>query len=151
MAGTSGGSQQCDIDDDCTHIEWWIPNPRFQVDPSSDSIWGNEWTPNGQVAVTVNGTLVPESPFDLDNNGNLGTGISVDLQAADEVVFTDTIDPTITKDHTITSLTIDGIDETTNTVWGSAAVGSDVWVGIHGESDVERSVTATDGTWSVER
>ena len=134
VAGTSGGSQQCDTDDDCTQFHWQIANPQFQVDPSSENLWGNEWTPDGQVTVTVNDAEVPGSPFELDENGNFGTGFdpsTLDFTAGDIVTV---FDGTTTKTHTITSLKITGVDHVSDTVSGLAEPGTTIDVWVHGSA-----------------
>ncbi|GAH34863.1 unnamed protein product, partial [marine sediment metagenome] len=131
-AGSNGYASQCDPDNDCTQIHWQIPNPQFQVDPSSENIWGNQFEPNSDLTITVDDVGVPGSPHGTDEGGNFGIGFdptTLNLTAGDVVsVF----DGTTTKFHTITNLTITGVDHSSDTVSGMAEPGSNVDVWDHG-------------------
>ena len=150
--GSSGRAITLDEFGNTTELSWHISAAQFQVDPSSENLWGNEWQPNSSVTVTVNGVAVPGSPFDTDEWGNFGTGFDpseLDLAAPDYVVVTD---GTTTKDHTIAGLTVDSVDPVTNVVSGTAGASSDVWVNIHNDpGNTGRTVTANEfGAWSTD-
>ncbi len=150
--GDSGAAQQCDADNDCTRLDWHVPDPRLYVDPTAETLWGNDFVPGSSVVVTVDTLAVPGSPFIADRWGNFEAVFGaqqLDLAAGAVVNVSD---GNHSKGHTITALTVTSVDDDTNVVAGYAAIGSDVWVDVHGQADVGRTVTADPATgyWTTD-
>ncbi|MFC1996521.1 PhnD/SsuA/transferrin family substrate-binding protein [Chloroflexota bacterium] len=136
--------------DASTYVSFDIPNPQFQVDPSGGSFWGNEFEPDGQLTIVVNGFPVPGGPYFADGGGNFSIWIDpadLDLQAGQEVSV---YDGTTTKTHTITNLLITGVDHTTDTVMGLAEPGTTVDVWEHSSGVSMQVVAGPDGFWQVD-
>ena len=143
--GSNGGAEQGDDDGDSTHIAWQISNPTVNVDPRNDGVWGDGWTPNGEVTISVND--VEHSTLLADDYGNFGEGwdlMGLDLVADDKVEATQ---GDVTKTHMVTSLAITGIDVDTEIMTGTADGPFDVWV--H-DTDAWRHLDHAGGGWSID-
>ncbi|NNF65462.1 MAG: hypothetical protein HKN07_14550, partial [Acidimicrobiia bacterium] len=148
--GDGGYAQRSDDDGDSTNFDWRVRKPEFKVDPFTDTMWGQEFLPNGSVTVTVDGTDAPGSPFAADGWGNFGAGFGpeLDLQFGDVVIVTD---GATTKDHTVFNVAVASVDAETNVVAGTTDPNSDVRVDIHGQWEAARTVTANgSGNWSTD-
>ncbi len=148
--GSSGIAILLDEQGNSTERSWYISNAHFNVDPTSEMLWANEFLPNTELFVTVSGVDVPGSPFMTDEWGNFDTSrVEWDpnnprsFEPGDFVVVTDN---TTTKDHTVTNLTVDLVDPDTDTVSGTADAGSEVCLDVWDWG--QDCVIATDGTWS---
>lgn len=92
QAGTHIVPEQRDEDGDETDVESGVPQPRFQVDPDSDFVWGQEWPEGATVTISVyddieltnllHGTAAPverwgDSFWDVGFNADLGYDVVV--------------------------------------------------------------------------
>lgn len=158
-SGASGGYEQWDDDGDCTAVYWSIPYAETYVDPAADKITGADWWPGASVHVTVNLPGTPQAP-DWETtvtaeDGTWSTGAiggSIDITAGAVVTASD---GDFDKSHVVTQLTVDGVDTSTDTIWGHAAAGSSVWIRVWPNdgswAQVQRTVTADgDGHWTVD-
>jgi hypothetical protein len=142
VAGSNGNSGQCDTDNDCTNAGWWIPNAQFTVNPADNSIGGNEFAPNHEVSITVNGTPVPGPAIMTDEGGNFQVGWDPFVLNIEATNVVSASDGTTTKSHTVTGLVVTGVDEATGVVSGMAEPGSTVDVWIHDDTGTNLTVTA---------
>ena len=155
VPGTAGAVAEADSDGDQTQVDWRVPAPQFGVDPVGDQVWGGDWLPDASITVSVTAPVVAGPWFATpDEYGNFNLDLSGvhDLVAGETVLVTDVID---SKDHTVTGLALTDVDVDTETVSGTAALGSSVWVNVHnaGSEDVE-AVASVDlgsgiGVWST--
>jgi hypothetical protein len=142
--GSDGYAHQCDIDNDCTQIDWHIPNPRFIVYATWDDVEGIDWEPDSFVTVEVHGV-----PTDVptDEGGNFYQGIDENIVPGDIVTVTQ---GAVSKSHVVTELAITEVDPDTDMVSGIAAPGSELYAWVH-YTDVWRHETAApDGSWSAD-
>ncbi len=147
VAGTNGGTQQCDDDGDCTTVGWGLINPVVNVDVRNDGLWGHGWTPNSTVTITINST--EHSTLPTDPEGNFGDGwdpAGLDLAAGMTVVVADGAS---TKTHVVTPLAITGIDPDTDIITGTATPdgGFDIWV--HDTNAWRHVDTDSAGNWAI--
>jgi hypothetical protein len=134
---TSGAVFQCDVDDDCTVVQWRIPS-RITVDPQNNQIWGREWPAGDPVKLTIEDPDTPASPDHTDSQ----IASAGDIWAFNNVHFNMNLVPfqlepdqivtlqsgAITKTLTVTHLTVASSDADTDTVTGTAVQGSIVQV-----------------------
>jgi hypothetical protein len=144
---------QTDTDGDTTHRSMTAPplpnSARFSVDAGWEDyatmLWGDGWAPNGTVTITVSDGTTGHT-FEATTNSQGGfwaETFSWGLRSGHIVTVTDGI---TTKDHTVTALTVTGVDAATETVSGTAAQSSQVTVAINGGP--VRTVTADNkGNW----
>jgi hypothetical protein len=120
------------------------PEPIITVDAHTDGLWGDHWSALIGITVTM-GTDTWDTT--TDENGNFWFDLRpFDVQAGQTFTATD---GTTTKEHTVFSLAITGVDDVENVVSGTADAGTEVWVDVHGVPDVGRTVIAdiTTGIW----
>ncbi len=150
MAGDNGNAQQEDEDRDSTFVNWRVDQPNFNVDPHHNNLWGHEWPAGAELAVTIGSPSDPDwedsthanewGDFDLDVRG-------FNIQAGDLVSVTDSI--TI-KEHIVTYLTITEVNPDDDTISGTAAPDSWIFVDVFDEH-VYRDVQADgDGYWTAD-
>jgi hypothetical protein len=144
--GSNGGAEQCDVDGDCTHVDWQLDNPSFGVDPHHDGLWGDQWAPDDQVTIWIND--IEHSTLPTDEWGTFGNDwdpMGVDIVAGDDV---DVTQGDVTKTHHVTSLEITSIDVDTDIMTGVADGPFDIWV--H-DTDAQRHVDHDGvGEWTVD-
>jgi len=146
---SDGGSQQIDSDGDSTGV-WWA-SPRFQVAPDDDWVqsWSG-WAPGATISLTIEDAsgVVYSASQTADAHGNFHFSLwdVFDLQRGHVVTVSD---GTTTKTHTVTNLFVDGVDVTTDTVFGRADAGTSVDVWVHGDGNV---TVAADGSghWTAD-
>ncbi len=146
---SEGSSQQTDDDGDSTWI-WWT-GPRIQAAPDDDwvSSW-SRWTPGTTISLTIedgSGVVYSDSQTsDADGNFNFNLWDVFDLQRGHVVSVSD---GTKTKTLVVADLYVDGVDVTTDTVFGRAAAGGMVDVWVHGDGGL---TTTTDGSgnWTAD-
>ncbi len=139
-AGANILALEWDDDSDHTGVYWQIPNPKIGIRPAEDRIEGWEWELGAIVDIEIDDPGTPESPdysdtvevvqADWDPNQttlDLQLWDVYDIKPGDIITATD---GTLTKAHTVTSLTMDIADVDTDTVAGSADPGSrvDIWI-----------------------
>jgi basic membrane protein A and related proteins len=131
VRGVSGVVEYHDDDGDVTHVDWDVPNPHFNVNPESNSIWGHDWPPNAGVNVFVGDTDDPDVdvvvPTDEWGNFSLDDLGGYDIVPGDVVTVTD---GETSKVHVVTELRDIEVDVTADVVSGWAAPHSelDVWI-----------------------
>jgi hypothetical protein len=143
---SDGGSSQTDEDGDATGV-WWA-SPRFQVAPVDDWVQSvRPWTPGTNITLTIQeGSSVVYTDSQMtntDGNFNFNFGGVFDLQRGQVVTVSD---GTITKSHTVTSLYVDGVNVTADTVFGRADAGTTVDVWVHGDGN-QTATTDGSGNW----
>jgi multiple sugar transport system substrate-binding protein len=137
--GTEGSLKVFDGDQDMTHVDWRVPNPRFSVQFPWNEVHGYEWPMGANVALTIddpsNGQGVDYSqtktvgtdnfrpPFDTWIGFQL---VDFTVKPGDIVTMTD---GTTTKTHVTQELTVTNVDPAADTVSGTAAAGTDVQFG----------------------
>ncbi|MDH3294533.1 MAG: hypothetical protein OER95_09465, partial [Acidimicrobiia bacterium] len=149
VPGDNGNSSECDDDRDCTYAGWRVAFPTFEVDPTTDNIWGAEFLPNTELTITVGGVTVPGGPYSTGEEGGFGDGwdrLPVDVAPGTVVTVSD---GETTKAHTVSNLAVTSVDVDTNIVAGTATPDAMIQVEIHGL--LSRMVTADSaGNWSVD-
>jgi hypothetical protein len=143
--GSSGLAIIIDLVGNTTELSWRISAAQFQVDPSSESMWGNEFAPNSPVTIKVNGADVPGPGITTDDGGNFQVGWDPDALNIVAGNVVSVFDGTTTKLHTVTGLVVTGADEASDVVSGMAEPGSTVDVWVH-DTDVNLTATACDIT-----
>jgi hypothetical protein len=151
--GTEGNANQCDEDGDETHIYWYVPNPRFNIDPQANDLWGHDWEPYEEISITIDYAAGGQDSFteELSEYGdfwiNLWEKYSCDVSAGDTITLDD---GTTTRTHVVMNLTVDSVNPAANSVSGYAEPNSDVLVEIHGHDPdyyvVEELWVKADGT-----
>ena len=150
--GTEGEARQSDEDNDGTAIPWRVPDTSFRVDPHTQEVWGWDWEPSTTVDIWVGDPGAPDhhETVDTDEWGNFGTTLAYDIAVGDDLTVDDGV---LFKQHTVTALTVDGVDPDTDTVWGYAEPGSMIDVSIYTDwGGVSRQVMADEssGDWSAD-
>jgi hypothetical protein len=146
---SDGGSQQVDTDGDSTWV-WWT-SPRFQVAPVDDWIeaW-SPWTPDATITLTIedgSGVVYADSQTSNSEGGfKFHLWDKFDIHRGHDVTISD---GTTTKTHTVTNLYVDSINVIAETISGRADAGSDVFVWVHGNGDLDITTDST-GTWTAD-
>jgi hypothetical protein len=125
IVGTFGWAVQGDTAGNETCIRWNVPYPpSIGVYPQSNYIYGNNWTPNAPVTLTIGENQWTEVSYDW---GGVSFNVSpFDIQPGQLVHMTD---GTHTSTHTVTNLRVTSVDPSTDKVCGTAEQGSEVEVG----------------------
>ena len=127
VRGIGGGSNQCDVDGDCTFDHWHVPYPRITVDPGTDNVWGDDFLPNTSIEVRAGAEAMTTTS---DDNGHFDLHYTaLDLHAGLPIVANDGTTIVI---HEITNLTITDVAEAANTVTGTTTYGGMVFGWVHG-------------------
>ncbi len=145
--GSQGNVRQDDGDGDGTCIRWRAANPHFKVQPDQDLMWGHDWVYGGsQVEIGITRGSVTTTFFaDLDAGGNFNTGdLGYDIQSSDSVTVTDGAS---IKTHIVTELQVTTIDTTFDTIGGTAAPGTEVWIDVFGTNRARRVTANGSGYW----
>ena len=146
----AGAVAQYDADGDATQVQLGGP-AWFLVDPVLDYVWGHSFAANGTVDVSINGGYV--DTLETDRSGYFATQLDPavhDLQVGTTVAIFDDI---ITKDHTVTDMTVTSADDVRDQVHGTGTSGTEVWIGAHKDdpdNPAARTVTIIDGTWTAD-
>lgn len=123
--GTFGWAVQGDEAGNQTCIRWNVPYPpNFTVYPHSYYVYGNNWTPNVPMTLTIGDNQWTETSNDWG-------GVDFDVfpfnvQPGQLVQMTD---GTHTSTHTVTNHTVTDVNPATDTVCGTAEPGSEIEVG----------------------
>jgi hypothetical protein len=147
VPGSQGNVRQDDGDGDGTHIRWRAANPHFKVKPDEDAIWGHDWVFGGsQVEIGITHQSVTTTFLaDIDGGANFDTGgLGYDIQPGDSILVTD---GTTAKTHMVTALDVTTIDTTFDTIGGTAAPGTEVWVDVVGTNRARRVTANGSGYW----
>jgi len=147
--GTHGYATQYDPQGNSTNIDWFIAsplNPFFEVYPIGDYIYGHNWTPNTPVTLTINSVVIGTE--DSSEWGFVYFYPPDEISAGQEIILSD---GTYTRTHIVTNLAVTGINETLNTISGTAAAESEVYVyGDNGEDWDEDTILADgSGNWTA--
>ena len=134
------------------------PNPWFTAFPAQEAVEGWDWPLGATLHLTIDDPNTEASP-DHEQDGTVilapwGSGQHwvwfdfagvYDMKPGDEVTLTD---GSKTRTHTVQNLTVSGVDESADTVSGTADPGAtvNVWPHEAGES-VQHVTVAEDGTW----
>ena len=130
--GTQGAAAVSDDDGDQTQTDWMILNPTVRANPADDHVSSNgDWPLGATVTVAVDGGCVEtatvmqwdpwSSGFSVDYDGvvcDVAVGAVVTATSGD-----------IATSVTVVPLSIENIDDVTNTVTGLALLGTEVNVG----------------------
>jgi hypothetical protein len=121
--GSQGYTYQIDGEGNRTITLWFIPDPTIIVYPRQDTVGGSKWAKEAEITLTIGGSQwISQSNF----NGSVEINVSpFGLKAGQAVEMTD---GTLTRTYTIENLTITGIDEAADIVYGHADPNSDVTV-----------------------
>ena len=148
---------QYDDDGDRTNIYWDelapdpVPKPPVYVNPETDVVSGEFWTADSTVTLTINDVTV-DDPLSVDQDGNFRFELSgvYDVQPGQTVVVSS--NDGITKSHQVLTMGIDNVSIDDDTVTGTAASGSTIFVYASNTLDNEqvRTVVAQDGYWTVD-
>jgi len=164
VPGSGGGANQYDEDGDSTNINWWIeepyePHPGFLVNLTFNEVQGWEWPEGAVVSMTINspdpsGTEVFSQTATVEAWGmnpwetSVVFGFPAELNIGTNYHVTLTDGNTI-KEHTITGLTVLGVDETAETVFGTADPGAEIFVDAW-QGAMRRTEADQNGNWSVD-
>ena len=148
VPGSEGRSEIRDPVGNGTAVDWYVPNPRFTVFPEWEFFDGLDWPDGATVTITVAGKAECEATRQSWGgffNGNFGEGC--DVEVGDTVTFTD---GATTRTHVVRNLTVTSVDETDDTVAGTADEGEVVYVWPH-ETGQQLFVTVgASGAWQVD-
>ncbi len=131
-----------------TTVDWAVAQPRFEVNPFNNMVWGNEWPTGQQVTVSIGYDI--EDPYYTGTVIAEGDGrwwldeVSVNI-VADMYVKVQCVG--ITKEHQVRTLWMPMADADNDTVSGTAS--SNAWVNVHiyGQG-ITRDVQAdSNGQW----
>ncbi len=133
VPGTFGSVEQYDEDGDLTFVMWEVPSPgqypSIAVFPDNDVVQvEGDWEPDRDVIITVdndqdpgNGTLFSQA-F-LNPGGGSAFNLDFDVARGHWVAADDGL---TRREHQVTNLWVHGYDVALDTVWGSAAPGTQV-------------------------
>lgn len=138
VPGTQGTLFEWDEDADRTGYFWRVLRPHFVVWVADDDICGWQWPQGATVTLSVDTPGTPATPdytasqtvpthnWDV-NSACLGFSLNgqFDIQAGDTVTLTDGV---TVRTHVVTELNLGGVDPATDTVFGTAPVGSHIQV-----------------------
>ena len=130
--GTQGAAVVADVDGDQTQTDWRILNPTVRANPADDYVSSNnEWPIGAAVTVDVNGGC--EQTVTVVQWDEWSSGFNVDYDGAVcDIAFGDVVTATsgdIVNAVTVLDLSVETVDETTDTVTGFAPFGAEVNVG----------------------
>jgi hypothetical protein len=158
---SSGVAQQVDADDDRTLVLWEAPPPppppsTVGVDPVHDQISGNGWQDGATITLDIDDPANgPGSDYSDTTTAHTSTEPPGDFQFELAGVFdiaaghlVSVSDGTTTKTHTVTGLTVTAVDPYADTVSGTAAPGSEVFVGVHSAPPEIGRIVVADGSGS---
>jgi ABC-type transport system substrate-binding protein len=157
--GTGSEARQCDEDWDCTQYGWRVPNPHFTVWVADDQVCGWEWTPGAILTMKVDDPNTSESPdftamkeIPIENWDNLHDCLNFDIRNQFDIQSGHIItmsDGYSVRTHTVTRLTLGGVDPITDTVFGTADAGGivQVWADSPGEWIVRWEIADAGGYW----
>lgn len=140
----------------------YIPvyDPTFTVWLNQNKVDGYGWPEGAQVTLTVGDPASPEiqRTETVGNAPDIGSPGSIRFQFGDEftllngqTVTLSLTDGSYPRSHTITDLIVTAISADTNTVAGTAAVGSDVNIYNKWNDQIWRhEITAQDGSWTAD-
>lgn len=132
--------------------------PYFNVDPQTNTIWGHWWSDGETLEIKIGEDLV-EPDFFLsgaaDSNGDFYWVVDIgdyNIQPGDLVTVSG---DTITKQHRVTVLQIEGVDLEASIVYGTAEPGTEVIVRVYLENhdgpNPQRTVTVDQfGNWHAD-
>ncbi len=147
-----------DAEGNHTRLRWRVPNPSFTVWRNNNEVHGYDWPEGALITLVIEDPTTPESPdytvtqvaapTDWDPSGrSVQFVLRGHFQLRSGQMVTLTSGPYV-RVHTITALTVTGADAAPDTVSGTAAPGSDVYVDFKWDSNARRhEVAATDGSW----
>ncbi|GEM_PF-6137477 len=138
--GTYGEVMEPDADADHTDIDWRLPDPKFSAHPLGDEVVGWDFQLGATATLEINDPLTPANPdysdtttvivHPYDPNQTFFTfnfsGI-YDLKPGDTVSVTDGSN---TKTHTVTPVAVTDANPGSDTVSGTAEIGSSVYTEI---------------------
>ena len=147
--GESIGVKQFDGNGNATWMEWYTPDPKIYAYYAEDEISGWGWWPGSKVTLTVGSYT---ASITVNNRGTFVFALSgiLDIQRWDEIVVSD---GTLIKQLWVSDLTITTIDETADTVSGTADPGSTIEI-LAFEKDAssgyfKSAIANEDGIWTV--
>jgi hypothetical protein len=163
VPGSSGYSNECDDDGDCTFADWHIANPTFSIETPS-WIWSSneDWELGDTITLTIDdpdfpGPMTTTVAPDEQNPENIGWWFDLDglfeIEPGHVVTVTD---GEYTKSLTVSDLVIELVDPTAGTVTGwlfdqDGNPVPDVPVDVHVDNEHgnghRRVVTAASGYW----
>jgi hypothetical protein len=130
-------------------VNWYVPNPFFQVQLESNHVNGWEWTPNGQVTISINGVEV--ATVQTDEWGTFRSHFE------EMEPFISGMDFLITDGlHTKTLMTayleITNVNPDADTVSGKANAGQTFNVWVHGPENAPTVPVTSDamGQWTAD-
>lgn len=143
--GSYGTARQYDAEGNSTIIHWNVPDPYFSVYPGWDNVYGSGWSSNAPVQLSINNTWVATET--ASSWGYVDFYLDVDVVAGQTIKL---FDGTYTREHTVTSLAVTDIDQDLNTVSGTAAAGSEVYIdGNNGYDWEDLFVSVVAGSWTA--
>src|SRR3990172_10774449 len=119
------------------------PPSNFTVEVTNDQLWGDQWSPNSTIPLTIDGGAPYTAPTDEWGHFHLNLRGQFDLYTGQMVTASDGV---TTKTQTVAHLTVTTVDPNVDTVSGTATPGSEVEVDVWG-SGPTRGTTAPDGSW----
>ncbi len=144
-SGIQGGAGQHDEDGNETLIGWQAIWPHFSVDPNPNSLWGHDWPAGETVTITIGDPMEFEGHASVNAWGDWNLWeVTHDIQAGD-LVRVECGD--IVREHVVRELQVVSVNADADTISGTAATGTWVYVSIY-DSPVSRNVQAdSDGVW----
>lgn len=140
--GASGRSEIRDETGNATAVDWYVPNPFFQVQLETNHVDGWEWTPNSQVTISINGVEV--ATVQTDESGTFRSHFEEmePLISGMDFLITDGLH---TKTLTTAFLEITNVDPDADTVSGRAGAGQTFNVWVHGPENAPTVQVTADG------
>jgi hypothetical protein len=133
---SEGVAREHDSDGDVTRVSWF--SPRFWAAPEDDWVGSmRPWRAGATITLTIadnSGVLYSASQI-ADTNGNFNFNLwdVFDLQRGQVVTVSD---GTTTKTHTVMPLYVDGVNITTDTIFGRRDPDANVDVWVHGDGNL---------------
>jgi hypothetical protein len=147
VPGTSGYVRQYDADGDCTHLNWYVPDPYIGVGLTYNEVIGEMWPANTWVTLTIDGQQWTNQS---ESSGWVSFYVSpFDIQPGDIIEMTD---GTISRTYQTANLSVTEINEIDDTLRGTADPDQEVeiygWDDVHYEWKYDTADSS--GNWQVD-
>ncbi|MBW3665324.1 MAG: cell wall-binding repeat-containing protein [Actinobacteria bacterium] len=147
LMGTSGQAREPDVGRDATAVDWHVLTPTISARPLTDELWGDDWTPNDVVSLTVDaGVPIDDIPTDTSGHWDLP---GLDLEPGQVIDVTDGV---TAKTLTVTELAVTAADPAADTIAGVATPGAVLIVHLHNPFGLTYVEVTADGSgaWTAD-
>jgi len=148
VPGTDGGVRFWEDDNTATMVYWRVPDPWIAVNSQDRYVWCDQWPSNIPATLFIDGVEI--STIDLDFGGD-GAFWDIETEVGQEITVTG---GGFTKSTIVQYITLTGVDQYADTVFGTADPGSEleIWAWNDFDSDGGAMYTTTDssGNWFID-